>query len=457
MSQSDAKPAGSPKPSRPIAGVLRTLLSLAILAAGVGVFLALGKADPPAQKEQTRQAPLVRVAAAQPHEEGISFAVDGVARAHADLNLAAESPGRVVTKAKNCRVGRTVSQGELLVQIDPRDYQLEVRRLEEELNQASVSVEELEVQVVNARRQVELAEENVELNRRELERVEGVNIPGVITDSDIDRTRRDVLTSRTTLQSQRDQLALLETSRRRVLSAIETTRTQLDAAKLALERCEIRAPIDGVVIDEHVEKGGYVQKGALIVTVRDTSRLDVLCSLRSEQLAWLWESRDTSQADLYGIPPTPVEVVYESGGQRYAWDGVLDRYDGAGLDPQTRMAPCLVHVDQPASVRVVEPNERGVQGTPPALMVGMFVEVNIQVTPRSKLLRLPSAAIKPGNRVWTVEDGRLVANEARVVQSRGEEVLVLADTGGLSAGDAIVVSPLSSPDEGTEVRLGDPS
>ena len=63
-----------------------------------------------------------------------------------------------------------VQQGELLIEIDPRDYQLDVQRLEEELKQAVAMIRELEIEIQNAENQKGLTEQQLEIDRRQLER-----------------------------------------------------------------------------------------------------------------------------------------------------------------------------------------------------------------------------------------------------------------------------------------------
>lgn len=451
-----AKSAVSGSKSR-FAIAARSLLSIALLATGVVGFLLLGKAEPPVQAPRNVAVSQVDIVLAAEHEEGLTFSVDGVVRPYRDLQVAAESGGRVVSKAANCRVGKLVAAGDALIQIDPRDYQLEIRRLEEELEQATISASELGVQIESAYQQIDLAEQAVEINERQLARFVRVRSPGAVTEAEIDSTKREVVNARISLQSQSDQLRSLEASLPRLKSVVDRTETQLAMARLALERCVIRAPIDGVITEEHVEQDGYLQKGALVFTVRDTSRLDVRCDLRADQLALLWDVGRKGSTTAYEFPETPVNVIYELGTRKYSWQGALARFDGAGLDSQTRMAPCLVHVEDPRSVTAINKDGLVSQSPPPTLLVGMFVEVQVRLRPETELVSIPITALQPGNRVWVVDGGELHSRSARVAEIAGDSVLVYVEPGGLSVGEKVVVSPLASPEEGVRVRLGDPS
>ncbi|MEM9355720.1 MAG: HlyD family efflux transporter periplasmic adaptor subunit, partial [Pseudomonadota bacterium] len=287
----------------------QSILSICLIGGAVAALPLLGPEDPPLQTASKLEVPLVEVAAATLYRDGTTFAVDGVVRPYRDIDVAAQSGGRVMEKSERCQVGRTVSAGEVLLRVDPTDYELEVRRLKAELKQSESSLVELDVQIRNTEEQIALAEEALAINRRELRRVEEIRQPGVITASDLDSRRRDVVGSKISLQSQRDQLRLLKASRPRQQTEIERTEAQLAVAKLSLERCVIRAPIAGVITEEHVEQDGYLQRGSLVFTVRDTSRLDVRCSFKPDQLQRLWESAGVNHRSSYELPETAVTVV----------------------------------------------------------------------------------------------------------------------------------------------------
>jgi len=113
--------------------VIRWLTPVVILAAGVAVFRFLGTQPPPERK------PIEKPAATQVHaievvreSGGLTIDLDGVVVPLREVTLAAEVAGRVLRKAEACRAGRFVSAGTLLFEIDPRDYELDVARLERE-------------------------------------------------------------------------------------------------------------------------------------------------------------------------------------------------------------------------------------------------------------------------------------------------------------------------------------
>ena len=135
---------------------------------------------------------------------------------HREIYLSAEVAGRITFKAEQCNAGNYVEEGTLLLEIDPRDYELEVRRLGKEIAQAEASLRENEVETQNAETMVALADEELKLQRQEMTRVLDLSKRGVITESDIDTAKRNELAARNTVQVQKNLLQLQKTRRQRL-------------------------------------------------------------------------------------------------------------------------------------------------------------------------------------------------------------------------------------------------
>ncbi len=467
--------------------VTRTIVSLVIVAGAALAVVWMGKSEVPTRPPQRGGAPVVRTAIASSHDQGIRFDVDGVVVPFRQIEIAAQVGGRITYKAENCRTGRAVQQGELLIRVDQSDYQLEVARLEEELKQADAMLRELELEIVTADNQIQLTTEQLEIDQRQLDRNLRLSSTAAASQTELDTARRAELATRNTLQGLKDNRALLNQRLVRMESGKDLVEANLEKARLALERTEIFAPLDGIIVNENVEQDGYIQAGNTVITLQDTSQLDVTCKLHMRQMYWLWQSdpdvlqsaasekiaseksderasderalgadRDGSLVglvDAYDFPETPASIIYQLGPVSYQWEGVLNRYDGAGIDNQTRMIPCRVHVDRPLSVKAIgRADPVGPQAKPPTLMTGMFVKVRITADPPIPLVRIPQEAIQPGNEVWTVVDGKLRRKEVRLATSGEDYVVAYQQEDGLQAGDRVVVSPVATPIEGLEVR-----
>lgn len=424
-------------------------------------------AGPPPEK----LIPVVETAVVVPHDGQLNIRVDGLVVPHREIRVAAEVSGRVTRKVQNCRPGRYVTQGEVLLEIDPRDYELEVERLTSQVAQARASLSELVIERANTDSLVQLAQEDMQLRQSEVRRLQQIS-QGAVSETELDRSKQAELAARNALQTLRNQQVLLDARRARLASTLDLAATDLKKAQLELSRARIAAPVDGVVVEDAVEQDSFVQRGSPLVTIEDTSAVEVRCDLKLEQVAWLWRQAipvpDTSR-DTYEVPATEVTIDYRLGTSTYVWKGALSRYEGSGLDDKTRTIPCRVLVRDPqqaARMNVSSAAESGQDSTgpargalrPPALMRGMYVGVEIHLHPEAEIVRIPDSAVRPGKTVWVVRDGRLrVLRQVALVQRidvAGDEPYWLVETqpGGLQKGELVVTTPLTFATDGLEVR-----
>jgi multidrug efflux pump subunit AcrA (membrane-fusion protein) len=155
----------------------------------------------------------------------------------------------------------------------------------------------------------------------------------------------------------------------------------------------------------------------------------------------------------YELPPTDVTVSYRIAGREgtvYEWKGKLSRYEGLGLDAQSRTVPVRIQVDNPSEVyvngqRLADASDAGL----PALVRGMFVQCRIHTVPPKNIMLVPKLALKPGNQLWKFEpDDSLVAPEDS--GSNSEEMIVEPAASTLSQKNA----PINiNPDEWRAGRL----
>ncbi len=440
--------------------ILRTILHwiapLLILGVGVGIFMALGKQPPPPRKEEAAVGAVsVRTAVVLSEDEGIDVAADGVVVPIREVSLAAEVGGRVIMKSAVCQAGEHVKKGTMLLQIDPRDYELEVDRLERELAQAGLAIEEIDEETSQNAESLALAKRQVELARREVGRLDTLKAGRIVTESEHDRAVREELTSSNTVAGLEGQRRVLAKRKNRLIEARGLAATMLERAKLDLSRTKVMAPIDGMIIDDLVEQDSFVTKGAPLLTLEDTSAAEVRASLEMDDVARIWSGREAEPAAGSDLPATPATVIYTLGDRTYQWQGVLARQEGRGLDEKTRTLPCRVVVHDPTGVKAIDRYGTAMPelpaGAPRSLLRGMFVEVRVHVEPNGELVSIPEEAQRPSGEVWLMRDGKLVIMRPHVLAARRGRVVFDALESGLLPGDRVVTSQIVNVRDGMAI------
>lgn len=464
--------------NKPTYIALQIIAPIAIVGAGIGGFILLAGIKPGAQPDpKPPLPPLVLTALAEEHTDGLIIRAHGSVVPFRQIPLAAEVTGRIAYKNEHCKSGRFVKENEELFHVDREDYELEVERIEKEEAQALANVEEAKTEIASAAKLQVLAQEEFDEQDTQFKRIEKLFKDGIATQDQFDKSKQMRRQSNSALVGQTNQSSILGKRLHRFEKAYDLTGTMLKKAQLDLKRTTLRSPITGVIISEHVEEDSYVQRGTQLVLIADISRAEVVFNLRMEDLYWLWQHEDlpvqTSQDIAENTPlispasvdkgvhpatwevPDNVEVdiVYELGGQRFKWDGKLSRYEGTGLNSRTRTVPCRVIVERPTAGQPLQDDHDPMHTkNPPALVRGMFVSVAIKSKPRVPLIKIPERAVRPGNIVWRVRDGKLERLEVEIAKVANGQALVPATGKSIELGDHIVISPLATETSGQKVR-----
>lgn len=399
-----------------------------LLAASIGLVRFLGTVQSPTRPpiDDTRAGrlfvlPAVDVLPVRSLEstgQKLQLKTDGTVVPFREIVLATEVAGSIIEKSPKCESGKFVNKGEMLMVIDPTDYELETKRLQRLRQQEYEALAEIDQEMANTQKSIELAKADIQLQQRELKRQQ--SLPDQFaSQGEVDQARRSLLQAEQSLLLLQNQIELAKKKRIRSESAEQMAKMQLEAAENNLKRTTITAPMDGVIVSEQAELNTFVARGSPVVTIEDTSKVEVSASLRTDQLYWVLNQDkekdvvlnrpDGNQVRGYKLPPTPVVVQYKLSGRddlAYTWQGELVGYDGIGLDEQTRTVPVRIVVDQPQEFTVKrngtvigKHGDASITG-PTTLVRGMFVNLSLQLSPAVDLVVLPSESLKPGNRVW---------------------------------------------------------
>jgi multidrug efflux pump subunit AcrA (membrane-fusion protein) len=423
------------------------VIPMLLLALGVFVVIQLGTVEPAERPDadltrngRLKSLPPVRVVELQSLAstgQQLRLQVDGTVVPFRESRVAAEVAGKVVFKSDQCEAGSYVTENQLLMKIDPTDHELEVQRLTQMQEQEYQALSEADQEMVNTKRLIDVASQDVELQQREVNRQKSLP-QGFASRAEIDQANRALLAAKQQLVTSENQLELLKKKRVRLEASHRLASTELKLAEINLRRCEIRAPIEGVIVNEDADLNSFVPRGNLLVTIEDTSKVEVATSLRMDQLYWVLNQNNSAASSLsrgYDLPETPAVIEYELSGREgmvYRWKGRLLSFDGIGVDSTTRTVPVRVVVDDPTEY-IDEHGTVHEQAGGTALVRGMFVSVKLLIKPKGALVAIPAKALQPGNRVFQFVHDESVLNLETAVAGEAESA---ASTPAKAAGKA---------------------
>jgi len=406
---------------------MKVALPLALLAlAGVGVALVWATRPEIEPRPPEAPTPLVRVVEVFPERFRFRVRTFGSVAPRSESELVPQVSGEVVWTSPALVAGGFFEQGEPLLRVDPRDYEVEVRSARAALARADSEFERARVE---RRRQRRLAGESVASQAR-------------IDDA--------------------------ENAYRVAEAALLEAQARLERAERDLARTELVAPYEGRVRSEEVDVGQFVSRGQAVARLYAVDYAEVRLPVPDRDLRYLdlplgWRAAeepaeggggDETLADA-AVPvaaPRGPEVVLrtEFAGEQLAWRGRVVRTEGE-IDPRSRMVNLVA--------RVADPYARHGDGDRPPLAVGLFVEAEIlgravadaYVLPRAALRRDESDLRGGRDVVHVVEEGeRLRLREVEVLREESDHVVVGA---GLEPGARVSVSPLRAVVDGMRVRV----
>ena len=325
----------------------------------------------------------------------------GTVQPRTTSQLVPEISGPITEAAPSFAVGGFFEAGDVLLKIDPFDYQ-----------QAVIAARS---QVAQARLRLAQEDAEAEMALREWE--------------ELGRGNASALTLR---QPQVEEA-------RAAIAAAEAT---LDLATRDLERAEIRAPYRGRVRSKDVDVGQFVSKGNPVARIYAIDSAEIRLPLPDAELAYI----DVALSYRGGEQRTGPRVTLSTdfAGRRHTWQGRIVRTDSE-IDPASRMVHLVAEVRDPYAP--------GPDPSRPPLAAGMFVEAEIEGRTVGDIVVLPWAALRGRDRVLVVdESSRLRYRQVEVMRSTSDEVLV---RGGLAEGELVCVSPLDTVTSGMAVRVLD--
>ena len=386
---------------------MKTFLSFLILLLAVGVSFWFYNHKPQTKKIKPQPpVPMVKSVAVQASRESVVFEAAGLVIPAQKVDLQSEVEGRIIALNPELVPGGIIKKDDLVVQIDPLDYQLQVSEREAELATARYEVNVEEGRQIIARQEWQL------LDKEEL------------------------------LEDQVSKhLALREPHLENVHARLAAAESRLAAARLAEKRTGIVAPFTGLVLEESVEKGQFVSRQTAIATLVSTDHFWVQVSVPLFLLQRLhFPGNGREKGSL-------AKIVLQQGGRtgEIVREGYLYKLL-PDLDPKARKARLLVTVQDPFNLQ----RETGEQGG--KILLGSYVKVRMDAGVFDGVYVIPREALREGQRLWVItEEGRLDIREATVLWRRIDDVLVDAR---LSPGERLIVSRLQSPVPGMELRTG---
>lgn len=371
---------------------------LSIIGITIAIVALLILSQPEAKKRPIPETTVkVDVIQVTPSDYPIVVNTSGTIQADTRGNLVSQIRGEIVSVSENFKTGGAFNKGDVLIEVDQRDYQAAHSQAAAAVSQAQATFRQ---EQANAKQAI-----------RDWERLGNTGTPPEL----VARTPQ--------LSAARAQLASAEAN--------------LETAKLNLERTRIKAPYTGRVIRRDAVLGQYLSVGTVVAEIFATDRVEARLPLSQDEFAQL--GLDNLSAP--DAAPFNVTLSSEVGGTRHTWDAIVTRTDST-FDLNTRQIDIIASVIEPFDT----------SNNKPPLRIGQFVNARIQGRTVENAFVIPNKALREGSYVFAADDFKLVRVPVKVLWQDDQNALIES---GLEAGRLVVTTSLNSTLAGAKVKLSD--
>lgn len=377
---------------------LKVLLPVVVLLmAAVASWMVFALRTQPAAQSSTAVIPEVNVLRVQPQTLRLNVQSQGVVTPREEIDLVSEVAGKVVQMHPALVAGGFFKANDLLLTIDPRDYDYAI-------TSAQAKIAEAKRVLISEQAQVEQA----------LHEWQALG------------------------EGEASELVLRKPQLAEAQAKLLAAQADLAKAQLNRSRCELRAPFTGRVLSKQAGVGQFIAVGAVVARIYASDVVEIRLPISTEQLGFL-------NLPLVLSPPdarqgAKVSVTADLGGHSYQWLGHIVRSEAAVSEDsgQWYWVAQVLNPVLPVAQR-------------PPLLKGLFVHAEIEGTERTHVYRLPRNAVSSMQTVKLVNaEQKLEIRTVQVLRSDSEAVIVES---GLNPGERVVVSELPMAINGTAVKV----
>ncbi len=405
------------------------IIFIVVILIGVGVWWGFGRS-----KNNEKNGSVLNTYTVRKGDLLVAVSGSGTLEAERSLDITSKVSGTVIYVVEE---GARVKEGDILVKIDPTDYQntyqqalITYKNYENAYEQAKLNYDTQKKQLEKNLKDAQISRDNAYIEyqnaKNNLERTEELFKKGFASQNDLDTARFNFEKAKNSLTQAENNLKLTKENYNIQLKSLQK---DLEASKLSLEKAKIdlsnakrnldntiiRAPFSGIVANVNIVKGQNISLNTALMTLLDTKNVEL--------------SLEVDETDIGKVSVgLPVRVS-------------LDAFPNEEFEGRViRISPtATISNNIPIfKVRVRVPNKDF------RLKVGMSADGDIILLERRNVLLVPLKAVQKTERRSYVEllksDGSRELVRVTLEEDDGTNVVVES---GLKEGD-VVILPSSS-------------
>ena len=378
----------------------KIIIPAVVIVATILIVMFIKGNPPEAKRFGTPPKASISVAALELKPQNYQVMIDsyGTVKPRTQSLLVAQASGQIIEVSDDFREGGFFEKGDILLKLDDRDHQAEVKSA-----QANLLTAEQGLLEEKARGQQAITD---------WKRLGGSN-------------------QASSLVLREPQLAAAEAE---VLSA----QAALEKAMLDLERTKVTAPYAGRILSRSVDLGQVVTNNTQLATIYAIDSVEIRLPIKNKDLPFVnlpEQYRDGAKNQAGSIVKFTSDLVGEQ-----TWQGQLARTEGA-IDEGAQQLYVVAKINDP--YKATANNQYPIK-------IGQYIKAQITGRTVSNALIIPNSTIYQGTYVYIVEGGVLKRKDITLAWQNATQAMIKT---GLNANDKLVITPLGQVSSGTQVSI----
>ncbi len=342
--------------------------------------------------------------------------------------LKAAAPGGGIVTDVFVRNGARVQQGERLVTLDQRDFEAALLQAEADLRDIENQIAELKVKHQTNLLSLETERNLLELAAAEVQRLVKLKQQQLSAETALSAARSELGRQQLAVNSRALEVDAYPSRLQILMARHDRGKAQLDQARLAMNRSDLRAPFDAIISEVAVAAGDRVSLGQLLISLFPVRALEIRAHL----------------------PLNYIDSVQRAIANGEALDASVANRSDLGRFPVVRLAgeAEATGIDIYLAIDSIDTQ----------LRPGELLPLNLSLPAETDVYAVPHQAIYGNSRIYVVTDDRLQAIDVTSVgqtrdASGNVQVLIRSDE--IHDGDRISITHLPNAMSGLKVKTGD--
>ncbi|WOH35792.1 efflux RND transporter periplasmic adaptor subunit [Thalassotalea fonticola] len=379
--------------------IIMPLLIILVGVLGSGAMQLM--ASKPDKKDLDVKPPLVNVIDINASDVTFSIASQGSVKPRTETVLISEVSGQIINVSPKLRVGGYFAKGEMMLEIDPITYEVNVLQAESRLGS-------MQAELIQEQARAEQAKQEWGMTGKTLEEA--------------------------------PLLALRIPQLQKAEADVKAAEADLKEAQIKLNRTKIIAPYDALLTEKYVDIGQYVSTNGQLSKTIAIDFAEVRLPIKQTDIVFL----DLPKLNEAVNKSRKLTISSVQAGEQLQWDSFIARYEGV-VNSQSRVHYVVAQIDDPYNLVNNEGDNE--------LRIGMFVNANIKGKTAHNIVVLPRAVLHGARTVYLAkENNTLSLHTVNVVRTDAEVVYV---ENNFSNTDRVISTGMRTPVEGMPIRVAE--